>query len=92
MKNLYVFIQATSKYKEYLPFFIKSLPNFKLKNFTINLVIMSDKKEYDNYLYYPIAHLPYAFNLYLKPHITKNAIEISKLFYFFASFCSRYSS
>ena len=74
-KILYICILATSTYKEYLKFFIKSLPNLKLKNFNTKLIIISDKKQYDEYLYYPISHFPYPFNSYLKPYIVKNALE-----------------
>ena len=51
------------------------MPNLKLKNFNTKLIIISDKKQYDEYLYYPISHFPYPFNSYLKPYIVKNALE-----------------
>lgn len=74
-KTLYICIIATSRYKDYLPFFINSLSNFKLKKFDVKLIIIADQKQYYDYLYYPIAHFPYPYNSYLKTCIIQNALE-----------------
>ena len=74
-KTLYICILATFLYNNYLPYFIKSLKHFYLPNFSIKVIIISDKKQYDEYLYYPIGHFPYPFNTYLKSFIIQNALE-----------------
>lgn len=75
MHNLYIITIATSAYNKYLTYLIYSLQHFKLHQFNIKLIIISDEYNYKSYLYYPIAHFPYPFNLYLKPLIIQNALS-----------------
>ena len=77
-KNLYIIIQSTSNYNEYLIYLFKSLSNIRLSNiWNLHLIVMSDKEPNFNLvpnninkkIYNHIVHYPYPFNAYLFPNI-----------------------